>query len=143
MPQSDESRIDHPNVAAYSDPEAVATYRENAVMDGLFVHEAEVIETYFDVEVGDATDRRFDDDAFDHVLFSYYGIDYVHPESERRRALREGGAFLRGPAPGDTERRGARVRRVPPPRHPGRSARSGPRPPERSMPVAFSSGSRL
>lgn len=124
------------NTAAYSSDEAVETYRENAVTDGLFPHEAEVFETYFSepgrvldlgcgagrttvelhrqghdvigvdisegmveaareqfpaltVEVGDATDLRFDDDAFDHVLFSYCGLDYVYPERARHEALRE------------------------------------------------------
>jgi len=40
-------------------------------------------------EVGDATALRFEDESFDHVLFSYCGIDYVHPEEDRVQALRE------------------------------------------------------
>lgn len=124
------------NKAVYSTDEAVETYRNNAVRNGLFPHEKEVIETYFaesgrvldvgcgagrttielhrrghdvigidisermvnaareefpklNVEVGDATDLRFDDNTFDNLLFSYCGIDYVHPEPARRQALRE------------------------------------------------------
>lgn len=39
--------------------------------------------------VGDATGLPFPDDAFDHVLFSFNGIDYISPESSRYEALAE------------------------------------------------------
>lgn len=42
-----------------------------------------------DFVVGDGTDLHFQDDAFDYVLFSYYGLDYIYPEEQRIRALRE------------------------------------------------------
>lgn len=51
--------------------------------------------------VDDATNLNFDASTFDYVLFSHNGIDYIHPESERRRALLEikrvlkpGGTFV-------------------------------------------------
>ncbi|WP_435347447.1 class I SAM-dependent methyltransferase [Haloarchaeobius sp. HRN-SO-5] len=51
-------------------------------------------------EVDDATDLRHDDGSFDHVLFSYYGLDSIVPEESRTRAvaeifrvLRPGGTF--------------------------------------------------
>lgn len=50
---------------------------------------------------GDARDLQFDDDRFDYVLFSFNGLDYVHPEGDRYVALREiwrvlkpGGTFV-------------------------------------------------
>lgn len=44
-----------------------------------------------DVElaVADAAALPFPDDAFDHVLFSYNGLDYLYPAGARRRALSE------------------------------------------------------
>lgn len=39
--------------------------------------------------VGDAVRLPFGDDSFDFALFSYNGIDELHPESERYAALRE------------------------------------------------------
>lgn len=42
-----------------------------------------------DFRVDDATDLEFDDETFDYVLFAHNGIDYVHPESDRLRTLRE------------------------------------------------------
>lgn len=53
------------------------------------VAEARSIYPHLDFVVGDATDLQFRDAAFDYVTFSYYGLDYVHPEPERLRALRE------------------------------------------------------
>jgi len=41
------------------------------------------------VQRGDATDLAFRDDSFQHVLFSYCGLDLVYPESARVDALRE------------------------------------------------------
>lgn len=42
-----------------------------------------------DVRVGDATDLEFDDGSFEHVLFSWVGIDAIRPAWLRRRALFE------------------------------------------------------
>jgi len=39
--------------------------------------------------LADATDLEFGSDRFDYVLFSHNGIDYIHPERERKRALSE------------------------------------------------------
>lgn len=39
--------------------------------------------------VGDATDLDYDDDSFDYVLFSYYGLDCIAPASARRAAIAE------------------------------------------------------
>lgn len=47
------------------------------------------IHPQIDFVVGDGTDLHFQDDAFDYVLFSYYGLDYIYPEEQRIRALRE------------------------------------------------------
>lgn len=52
-----------------------------------------------DVQQADATDLAFRDDAFEHVLFSYCGVDLVYPESARLAALRE---IRRVLAPGGT-----------------------------------------
>lgn len=45
--------------------------------------------------VGDATDLPFDDAAFEYVLFSYNGIDAIHPDTTRVAALREVHRVLR------------------------------------------------
>lgn len=42
-----------------------------------------------DFRVADVRDTDFDSATFDHVVFSYFGLDYVVPESERLSALRE------------------------------------------------------
>lgn len=42
-----------------------------------------------DVRVGDAANLDFPDGSFDHVLFSYSGLDLVHPEEKRFAVLRE------------------------------------------------------
>lgn len=42
-----------------------------------------------DLFVGDVRDSPFEAKTFDYVIFSYYGLDYVLPEVQRRRALRE------------------------------------------------------
>lgn len=55
-----------------------------------------------DMRVADATDLSdFADESFDSVVFSYNGLDYLHPDaarirclSEIRRLLRPGGSFL-------------------------------------------------
>ncbi|MHC3436917.1 class I SAM-dependent methyltransferase [Natrialbaceae archaeon A-gly3] len=40
-------------------------------------------------EVADAAALPFDDESFEHVLFSSFGLDYTHPETQRHRALEE------------------------------------------------------
>src|SRR5690606_9331623 len=41
-----------------------------------------------DLRVGDAADLRdFDDASFDVVVFSYNGIDLLHPDEQRHRCL--------------------------------------------------------
>jgi SAM-dependent methyltransferase len=55
-----------------------------------------------DLRTADASDlSEFPDGSFDAVVFSYNGIDYIHPEpgrqrclSECRRVLRPGGVFI-------------------------------------------------
>ena len=54
-----------------------------------------------DFRIGDACDLQFGDEAFEYALFSFNGIDHIHPERRRIRALREihrvlkpGGLFL-------------------------------------------------
>lgn len=42
-----------------------------------------------DFRVEDIRDTSFDSDTFDYVVFSFYGLDYILPESERINALRE------------------------------------------------------
>jgi ubiquinone/menaquinone biosynthesis C-methylase UbiE len=42
-----------------------------------------------DFRVGDACDLNFTDEAFNYVLFSFNGIDDIHPKEKRIRALRE------------------------------------------------------
>lgn len=39
--------------------------------------------------LGEGTALPFRDGAFDYALFAYHGLDYVHPETSRRSALRE------------------------------------------------------
>ncbi|MFD1645597.1 class I SAM-dependent methyltransferase [Haloarchaeobius litoreus] len=39
--------------------------------------------------VDDVTDLDFADETFDYVLFSYYGLDSIYPESGREQAMRE------------------------------------------------------
>ena len=49
-----------------------------------------------DLRVGDAADLGdFEDATFDVVLFSYNGIDYLHPDAERHRCLTEAARVLR------------------------------------------------
>lgn len=124
------------NRTAYASAEAVETYTERAVTDGLFAAEETVLDRHFpagasvldvgcgvgrttaelhrrgydvlgvdvseamveaaratfphlDVAVADATALPCGDDRFDRALFSYCGIDYVYPASQRVAALRE------------------------------------------------------
>lgn len=39
--------------------------------------------------LGEGTALPFRDAAFEYALFAHHGLDYVHPEASRRRALRE------------------------------------------------------
>lgn len=39
--------------------------------------------------IGDVRDTSFESNAFEYAVFSFYGLDYVLPKSERVRALRE------------------------------------------------------
>lgn len=50
---------------------------------------AEALFPDVDVAVADAVSLPFPDESFPYVLFSYCGLDYVHPEADRLRALRE------------------------------------------------------
>jgi len=40
-------------------------------------------------ELGDACNLKFNPNTFDLVFFSYNGLDYIHPESKRKKAIRE------------------------------------------------------
>lgn len=42
-----------------------------------------------DFRAGDACDLHFCDASFEFVLFSFNGIDHIHPEARRIQALRE------------------------------------------------------
>ena len=53
------------------------------------IGEATSIHPEIDFAVGDGTDLHFQDNTFDYVLFTYYGLDYIHPEERRIRALQE------------------------------------------------------
>lgn len=46
-------------------------------------------------QVADVVDLPFDDEVFEYVLFSAYGLDYVYPESDRLNALEEVHRILR------------------------------------------------
>jgi len=56
---------------------------------------------YIDFRVGDACELNFKDEIFDYVLFSFNGIDYIFPENNRIKAIKEiyrvlksGGLFI-------------------------------------------------
>jgi len=56
---------------------------------------------YLHFELGDYCELREPDESFDHVLISFNGLDYTHPEVNRERAirncvrvLRRGGTFI-------------------------------------------------
>lgn len=53
------------------------------------VERARAIYPEVEFQVGDVTDLEFADDAFDYAVFAHNGIDYVHPERERRQAIEE------------------------------------------------------
>lgn len=42
-----------------------------------------------DIRIGDATSLQFEPETFEYVLFSWGGIDVIHPERNRIRTLRE------------------------------------------------------
>lgn len=48
-----------------------------------------------DFQVGDVVNLPFDDDQFEHALFSAYGLDYVYPETDRLAALEEVSRILK------------------------------------------------
>lgn len=52
---------------------------------------AEATSIYPSIEfiTGDGTGLPFKDNSFDYLLFTYYGLDYIHPEENRVRALNE------------------------------------------------------
>lgn len=54
-----------------------------------FVEEARSLFPTIDFHAGDVRDTPFEADAFDYAVFSFFGLDYVLPRSERERALRE------------------------------------------------------
>jgi SAM-dependent methyltransferase len=66
-----------------------------------FVDRARSLFPEVEFRAEDVRDMPFASGTFDHVVFSFYGLDYVHPESEREAALREirrvlkpGGTFV-------------------------------------------------
>ena len=42
-----------------------------------------------DFRLGEAESLEFDDESFDLVVFSFNGLDYLHPKSKRCKAIRE------------------------------------------------------
>ena len=53
------------------------------------VEEARSLFPEIDFRVTDVRDTPFDSGAFEYVVFSFYGIDYILPKAERVRALQE------------------------------------------------------
>lgn len=53
------------------------------------VEKARSLFSEIDFRVEDIRDASFDSEAFDYVVFSYYGLDYILPKAERIKALRE------------------------------------------------------
>lgn len=54
-----------------------------------FVEKARSLFPEIDFRVADITDTSFGSASFDYVVFSFFGLDYIKPASERRGALRE------------------------------------------------------
>lgn len=53
------------------------------------VNEARSLFPDVEFRVANVTDTDFESETFDYVIFSYYGLDYVLPKSNRIEALRE------------------------------------------------------
>jgi SAM-dependent methyltransferase len=67
----------------------------------LMIEKARNIHPDIDYRVMDATNLDFDDHSFDSTLFSFNGLDYIHPLENRlqalneiHRVLRNGGVFI-------------------------------------------------
>ena len=65
------------------------------------IQQAEALHPDIPFQVGDATQLNHPDEYFDSVLFSFNGLDYIYPETDRIQALQEinrvlkhGGLFL-------------------------------------------------
>jgi len=56
---------------------------------GAMVETAAAAHPGLPLTIGDATALPFRDGVFDYAVFAFYGLDYVHPESNRLRALGE------------------------------------------------------
>ena len=53
------------------------------------VEKAQSLFPEIDFHIADVRELPFDPKSFDHVIFSWFGLDYVLPKSERIEALRE------------------------------------------------------
>lgn len=53
------------------------------------VEKAQSLFPDLNVRVADIRETSFDSESFDYVVFSWFGLDYILPEADRRRALRE------------------------------------------------------
>lgn len=54
-----------------------------------FVRKAQSLFPDIEFYVDDVCDTRFDSESFEYVVFSYFGLDYIHPKRERLAALKE------------------------------------------------------
>lgn len=54
-----------------------------------FVEKARSLFPDIDFQVDDIKDTSFRKNTFDYAVFSYFGLDYILPESNRRQALQE------------------------------------------------------
>ncbi len=66
-----------------------------------FIEKARLLVPDVEFHVADITDTEFDTGSFDHVVFSWFGLDYLVPEAKRiealteiRRILKPSGVFL-------------------------------------------------
>jgi len=53
------------------------------------IEKAKCLNPSIDFRLGNACDLNFDSEIFDYTLFSFNGIDYIYPEKNRLRVLRE------------------------------------------------------